>query len=243
LVFSIAVAGKGGTGKTTIAALLISRLDRVLAIDADANSNLNEVLGVKVDTTIGKVREKVLENPPNGMTKQEYLKYQLHRSLVESDNFDLLVMGRPEGPGCYCYANHLIRMYIDVASADYNYVVMDNEAGLEHLSRRTTNFVDILLIVSDPSCRGIETAARVRDLAKEMDLKIGKIYFIVNRVVNLDGGIKQRIAELGLDLISALPENEEIKRYDFEGVPLVQLPDTNPVVREIIKIKRLITGS
>jgi CO dehydrogenase maturation factor len=240
MVFTIAVAGKGGTGKTTIAGLIISKLNRVLAIDADANSNLNEVLGVKVETTIGKVREKILENPPDGMTKQEYLKFQLHRSLVESENFDLLVMGRPEGPGCYCYANHLIRLYIDIASADYNYVIMDNEAGLEHLSRRTTNQVDVMLIISDPTYRGIMTAARIRDLSKEMNLSIGKIYLIVNRTVNLAPELKKLIDDTGLDLLATLPEDDDVKTYDSQGKALVELPATNPVVQEIEEIKNQI---
>ena len=237
MTFTIAVAGKGGTGKTTIAGILISKLDRVLAIDADPNSNLNEVLGVKVEHTVGCVREKVLEEPPGGMTKQEYMKFQLNKSLVEADNFDLLAMGRPEGAGCYCYANNLIRNYIDFASKDYKFVVMDNEAGLEHLSRRTTNYVDVLLIVSDPTVRGIKTAARVRDLSKEMKLKIGKIYLIVNRSVKLDSGLKELITDLKLDLLAVLPEDEEIKKFDLQGKALVELDEKNQVVREIEKLK------
>jgi len=227
MTFTIAVAGKGGTGKTTIAGILISKLDRVLAIDADPNSNLNEVLGVKVEHTVGCVREKVLEEPPGGMTKQEYMKFQLNKSLVEADNFDLLAMGRPEGAGCYCYANNLIRNYIDFASKDYKFVVMDNEAGLEHLSRRTTNYVDVLLIVSDPTVRGIKTAARVRDLSKEMKLKIGK----------MDSGLKELITDLKLDLLAVLPEDEEIKKFDLQGKALVELDEKNQVVREIEKLK------
>jgi len=237
MTFTIAVAGKGGTGKTTIAGILISKLDRVLAIDADPNSNLNEVLGVKVEHTVGCVREKVLEEPPGGMTKQEYMKFQLNKSLVEADNFDLLAMGRPEGAGCYCYANNLIRNYIDFASKDYKFVVMDNEAGLEHLSRRTTNYVDVLLIVSDPTVRGIKTAARVRDLSKEMKLKIGKIYLIVNRSVKMDSGLKELITDLKLDLLAVLPEDEEIKKFDLQGKALVELDEKNQVVREIEKLK------
>ena len=167
--FVIGFAGKGGTGKTTIAALTVRYLlektkKAVLAVDADSNSCLNEALGVEIHATIGKLREEALDNVrssadrPGGMNLEQLFDYQVQQSIIESKGFDLMVMGRPEGPGCYCAANNIIRKYTDQLADDYSYVVIDNEAGMEHLSRRTTHKVDLLLIVSDPTQKGVLTA-------------------------------------------------------------------------------------
>lgn len=192
MAFFIAMAGKGGTGKTTVAGLIIRSLLKkdkkpILAVDADANCNLNEVLGVKIEETIGRIREELL-NVPQGMTKDAYIGYRVQQALVESNGFDLIAMGRPEGAGCYCYANVLCKKYVDILAENYKYVVIDNEAGLEHMSRRTTHGADLMVIVTDASLRGIITAGRIRDLAEELKLKIDKFVVILNRV---DGELSQ----------------------------------------------------
>ena len=191
--FTIALAGKGGTGKTSLCGLTIRYLTEkkrgaVLAVDADANSNLNEVLGVSVHATVGRLRETSLEAVkstaprPGGMSMEQLFDYQIQQAIIESKGFDLLVMGRPEGSGCYCAANNIIRKYMDNLADKYTYTVMDNEAGLEHLSRRTTQDTDLLLIISDSSVRGIMTAGRIGELVKELKLNVKRSVLIVNRV-------------------------------------------------------------
>ena len=182
MAFTIAVAGKGGSGKTTLATLTILQLIRqnkgpVLAVDADPNSNLNVGLGMKFEETIADLREEVLTKEiPSGMSKTEFFDYRLHECLVEGNKVDLLVMGRPEGSGCYCAVNNLLRQYLSRISKQYKYVVMDNEAGMEHLSRRTTDGVDVLLITSDPTIVSIRSAARIQEIALQIKLKIKDIY-------------------------------------------------------------------
>jgi len=252
---TIAVAGKGGTGKTLIAALLIkyiaeNRLGTVLAIDADPSTNLNLALGVPVYETVGDIREETLQeiqsgSPLGGMSKPDYLDLRIQQSLVEERDFDLLAMGRPEGPGCYCAANNMLRLSIDRLSKFYDYVVIDNEAGLEHLSRRTTRDVDLLLVVSDPTMRGIIAAGRAAKLTQELEIRVGDIGLIVNRVPGDDSGrlklasrLEQAIVENGLRLIGLLPEDPTVGEYDAKGLPLIELPPETPVrqaMEEIIK--------
>lgn len=238
MAFFIAMAGKGGTGKTTVAGLIVRvLLDKgktpILAVDADANCNLNEVLGVKLTETIGKIREELLEVPP-GMTKDAYIGYRVQEALVESDGFDLIAMGRPEGPGCYCYANVLCKKYVDILANNYNYVVVDNEAGLEHMSRRTTHGADIMVVVTDASQRGVITASRIRDLAEELKLKIKKTVLILNRV---EGEVGQEtmkeIEKTGLELAAVLPADNTIKEFDEKGIPTLKLPADNPVLKKV----------
>ncbi len=189
MAFTIAVAGKGGTGKTTIAALAVRALREagartVLAVDADPNACLHESLGTQVERSVGEITEEMLANAnsnPSGMTKDAWLEYNVQMFVVEEPEFDLLSMGRPEGSGCYCYANNLVRGCLDGLQRGYEFVVMDNEAGLEHLSRRTTRNVDVLLMVADPSVRGIRTAATLNSLADELKVAVGARYLIVNR--------------------------------------------------------------
>ncbi|MEK6692824.1 MAG: AAA family ATPase, partial [Nitrospirota bacterium] len=211
MAYVIAFAGKGGTGKTTLSGFTIRYLKEkkkgpVLAVDADANSNLNEVLGLKVHATVGGLRERSLAtvragDRPGGMSMDKLFDYQVQQCLIEAEGFDLLVMGRPEGPGCYCAANNIIRKYTDKMSEDYSYVVIDNEAGLEHLSRRTTHDVDILIIVSDPTVRGIITARRIKELIKELDLKVKRSALIVNRISNESEDELIKVAsDQGLDI-------------------------------------------
>ena len=236
--FTIAVAGKGGTGKTSLCGLTIRYLTErkrgaVLAVDADANENLNDVLGVTVHATVGKLRETSLEAVkstaprPGGMSMEQLFDYQIQQALIEANGFDLLVMGRPEGSGCYCAANNIIRKYMDKLADTYPYTVMYNEAGLEHLSRRTTQDTDLLLIISDSSVRGIMTAGRIGELVKELDLNVKRSVLIVNRVqdgTSEDKALLQAIGQQGVEFAGFVPADELIFEYDLNGKPLVQLP-------------------
>lgn len=244
----IAIAGKGGVGKTTTSGLIIRALidagkNTVLALDADPNSNLNEVLGVDVEETIGKIREDFKVNAPRlevGIYKDKMIEMNVHQALVEGKGFDLLVMGRGEGPGCYCAANNLFKSYIDALQGNYDWVVMDNEAGMEHLSRRTTSDVDYLFIISDPSPRGILTAARIKDLAGEINISAGEISLIVGRVNGkLDPRLEQNIRDKGLDLLGTISIDDNIYEMDLEGGSVFDLPKYSPAleqVREMLKM-------
>jgi CO dehydrogenase maturation factor len=236
--FTIAVAGKGGTGKTSLAGLTIRYLTEkkkgaVLAVDADANANLNDVLGVKVHATVGRLRETSLEAVkstaprPGGMSMEQLFDYQIQQALAESRGFDLLTMGRPEGAGCYCAANNIIRKYMDKLADSYPYTVMDNEAGLEHLSRRTTQDTDLLMIISDSSVRGIMTAGRIAGLVKELKLNVKRVVLIVNRVqdgTSEDQALLKAIEQQDVEFAGFVPADELIFEYDLNGKPLIQLP-------------------
>jgi len=242
MTMTIAMAGKGGTGKTTIAGLLIRFLVKkgmvpILAVDADANANLNEVLGLRVETTLGEAREGLKDGVPTGMTRDLYMEYKVQQSLVESHGYDLIVMGRPEGPGCYCHANTLLSRYVETLCANYRVVVMDNEAGMEHISRLLARRADILLIVSDPTQRGILAAKRIRDLARELKLDIKKDYVIINRVSGqLPPAVKDAVDAVGLNVAGYVQEDELISRYDSEGRPTVELPDDAKSVQALNEI-------
>jgi len=237
LSFTIAVSGKGGTGKTTLAGMIIRfLLDKgkgpILAVDADSNSNLNEVLGVGIRSTIGDAREMMKKEVPVGMTKDIWFELKVQESLTEAKGFDLVAMGRPEGPGCYCAANTLARKCLDLLTGNYRYIVIDNEAGMEHFSRLTTRDVDLLFIVSDSSQRGILTASRIRDLIHELDLRIVHEVLIINRVQGEPGPeIFEEVKKQNLELGAILPADEEVYRYDSEGKPTFQLPLESKAVR------------
>jgi CO dehydrogenase maturation factor len=236
--FTIAVAGKGGTGKTSLCGLTIrylteKRRGAILAVDADANANLNDVLGVKVHATVGKLRETSLEAikstapRPGGMSMEQLFDYQIQQALIEAIGFDLLVMGRPEGSGCYCAANNIIRKYMDKLAGTYPFTVMDNEAGLEHLSRRTTQDTDLLMIISDSSVRGIMTAGRIGELVKELKLNIKRSVLIVNRVqdgTSEDKSLLNALKQQDVEFAGFIPADELIFEYDLNGKPLIQLP-------------------
>jgi CO dehydrogenase maturation factor len=248
MAFIIALAGKGGTGKTTIAALTIRYIIEkkkmpVLAVDADSNSCLNEALGVEVRTSIGTLREESLHlirsgsDRPGGMSMEQLFDYQVQQSLIESKGFDLMVMGRPEGPGCYCAANNIIRKYTDKLSSSYPYVVIDNEAGMEHLSRRTTYKVNLLLIVSDPSVRGIHTAKRINELVDELNLEIDKRALIINRVSEEEVlKLKQYAGECGLFVAGLVPQDAIIFDFDIQGKPVIQIPDDSKALKAVFEI-------
>lgn len=237
MTYTIAVSGKGGTGKTTLCGMLVKYLldtgkNPILAVDADSNSNLNEVLGVEVRSTIGEARELMREDVPTGMAKETWFEYKVNEALIEATGYDLLVMGRPEGPGCYCAANTLARKYIDILSHNYRYVVIDNEAGMEHLSRLTTQNVELLIIISDPSNRGVITAGRIRDLVRELNLDIERSVLVVNRAPgDLDPAIARRAEELRLELAGTIPADETVFQFDVEGKPTFGLPADSPAVR------------
>lgn len=232
----VAMAGKGGTGKTTIAGLLVRFLLQkgmkpVLAVDADANANLNEVLGLEVPSTLGKAREGLKQDVPAGMTRDVYMEMKVEEALVESEGYDLIVMGRPEGAGCYCHANTLLSKYMDRLCGNYQAVVMDNEAGMEHMSRLVSRRADILLIVSDPTQRGLQAATRIRDLARELNLDVKKDYVIINRVkAELPSAVKASAEASGLNLAGYVPEDPLIAQYDTEGRPTAELPDDSVAV-------------
>ena len=238
---TIAVAGKGGVGKTTTCGMLIDYLTKkgqgpVLVVDADANSNLNEVLGVEAEVTLGTIREEMANaelrgTVPAGMTKADYAEFKFNSALIEEDDFDMIIMGRTQGKGCYCYVNGVLKTQVDKYAKNYKYVVMDNEAGLEHVARGTLPHVDTMLLISDCSRRGIQAVARVAEMIEEMELKPGKLGLIVNRAPGgvLDDGVKAEIEKHGLNLLGVLPQDEGVYRCDCDGEPSAKLPDSNPV--------------
>ena len=249
---TIAIAGKGGTGKTLIAALLIKLLSQkglVLAVDADPAMNLNQALGLPLDEnrTIGRIREKMTEDVYKrrfspSISKNEYMYGKILESLVESTGFDLLAMGRPEGPGCYCAPNEFLRASLDqlVKSYKYAYIVMDCEAGMEHISRQTTRDVAVLLIMSDPTMRGITTAARIKELIGELRTKVDTVRLVVNRVKGeLSPEITKVIDESALQIVATIPEDPNIAELEMKGTPLIELPQDSPLqvkVKEIANI-------
>ena len=235
---NIAVAGKGGVGKTTIAGLFVrylvdKGLTPVLAVDADSNANLNEVLDLEVETTLGDAREEMksisAQNP--NMTKDMLIEMRVNQSLVEAKGFDLIAMGRPEGAGCYCAANNLLTASMDALSKNYKYLVIDNEAGMEHISRVTTARIDLLLAISDPSRRSLTAAKRVIDLAKEMKVLSGQSYLVLTMVRGEPAPeLLKAVEDMGLNLAGWVPDDDELAGWDLSGKPISQLPAGNPVV-------------
>ncbi len=242
----VAVSGKGGTGKTVIAALLVRCFTgmgrEVLAIDADPDSNLAEALGVEVERTLGEIREEMLakmESLPPGVSWRTTLEYETHRAIVEAEDFDLLSMGRPEGQGCYCAVNHVLRQIIDTLAENYEVVVIDTEAGLEHLSRRTTQSVDVMLVVTDTSKRGITTALRIKELAEELSIGFRKLAVVINRATpETEGRLQEYAEELGLEVAGVVPEDAQVRELDLRGEPLLKLSEDSPAARAVCGIAR-----
>lgn len=235
---TIVIAGKGGTGKTTIAALMIHILSQkglVLAIDADPATNLNQALGVELQKTVGNIREEMSQAVQSGtlspsVSKHEYLEGQIRAALVESKGFDLLAIGRPEGPGCYCAANNMLRLSIDKLGRDYRYVVIDSEAGLEHISRQTTRDVDILIIVSDPTMRGIKTAAAIKGLIGEIRTRVGRIVLVVNKCPDgLPPSIAQAAKQHGFEQPLSIGQDSSLAELEIKGQPTTELPVNSPL--------------
>jgi CO dehydrogenase maturation factor len=237
--YVMAMAGKGGTGKTTIAALIVrlikeKKLGSVLAIDADPNSNLGESLGVQAGNNIGKILDDLSLDPdkvPSGMAKERFIQFQVQSAIQEEDGFDLLSMGKPEGPGCYCYVNNVLRGVMTKLIQDYDYIVIDNEAGLEHLSRRTTRFADMLIVVSDASSVGLKSAKRINELVKELKFEVKKSTLLINRS-NKD--IPQgKIRETGLEYLGSLPTDAEIEELSLEGKSIFNLKSDAPILKAL----------
>ncbi|CAA7602921.1 CobQ/CobB/MinD/ParA nucleotide binding domain protein [Acididesulfobacillus acetoxydans] len=243
----VAVAGKGGVGKTTFTALMLRQMIRekkgisILAVDADPNANLNEVLGLEVTATISDLLEET-KNPksiPTGMPKDVFVQYKLQQSLVESKDIDLLVMGGPQGPGCYCYPNDLLRKYLEDLGENYDFVAVDTEAGLEHISRRTIPHIDIMFVISDSSARGIRSAGRVNDLIRGLKAEVGEVYLVVTKTVpdSLDS-LADEIAVTGLKVIGDIPLDPLVVTQDLAGKALYDLPDEAVSVQAVEKIVR-----
>lgn len=248
----IAVAGKGGVGKTTLCGLLIQYLCEsgkkpVLAVDADANSNLNEVLGVKTEITLGELREEIERagvdsryQIPAGITKQDYLEMRLADAITEEDDYDLMVMGRTQGQGCYCFVNGLVQTQIQRLQSHYPYIVVDNEAGMEHISRGILPTMQTAILVSDCSRRGVQAAGRIARLVEELNFKPQKMGLIVNRAPEgrLDAGTMEEIQKQNLELLGVIPHDDMVYRFDCDGRPTIQLPADSPVraaLKEIVE--------
>jgi len=243
MAFSIALAGKGGTGKTTVAGMLINYLvnngkSPVLAVDADANANLNEVLGLDVDDTLGNAREEMKRGDvPSGMTKNVFMEMKLEQAIVEAPGYDLIVMGQPEGSGCYCAANTLLTGFLERMTGNYPYVVMDNEAGMEHISRLTTRDVDYLLLVSDTSRRGLQAAGRIHQLANELNIGVKKSGLIINRCKQEPPqAAMDAVNSDGLEVLGTIPDDIDVYEYDLAGKPTVGMPEDNPAIQAAGKV-------
>ncbi len=249
--FNIAVAGKGGTGKTSLASLVIRYLMKkgagpILAVDADPNANLGESLGLDIKQTVGSIiasfnEEKI--NIPAGMTKEAYLDVKMNEAVVEAKGIDLVTMGRGEGPDCYCYPNVILRKFADTLSGNYPYMVMDNEAGMEHLSRRTTQNVDELLLVSDHSIKGVRTLARIRELVDELKLEVKRQSVLINRVPDgIDPIVAREMSRLGIEPTATIPLDDEVYQYDIELKPLLDLPDSSRAVQAVNNLMTNLLG-
>ncbi len=242
----IALAGKGGTGKTTTSALLLKYLTEkkvtpVLAVDADANANLNELLGLKVNNTLGKIRKELKDEMPPGMTRDQFMEMKIHQALIEESGFDLMVMGQPDGPGCYCAANQYLAMTMDKLAENYAYIIVDNEAGMEHLSRMNLRSIDYLLIVSDPSSRGILTAKRIADITGPLKLEVKSQHLIVNRAPDpvpsaLQEKIDDAVSQAELPLGGIFSSSNDLINQELSGGSYLQLPNDSKIIRQAFDV-------
>ena len=249
MTHTIAVAGKGGVGKTTTCGMIIDYLSKhgktpILVVDADANSNLNEVLGVEVETTLGDIREEMAQAEkrgdiiPAGMTKAEYAEYRFGSALIEEDDYDMLVMGRTQGKGCYCFVNGILQSQLDKYVGQYRYTVIDNEAGMEYLARGTMPHIDTLLLVSDCSRRGIQAVGRIAQMVQDLKLNPGRMKLIVNRAPGgmLNAGVREEIERFGLELAGVLPQDDAVFEADCDGRPSSQVSADAPIKRALSDI-------
>lgn len=239
---TIALSGKGGTGKSTVAALIVRWLSEnsersILAVDADSNVNLNDFFGVQLKETVGSIREELKSKTrplPGGMSKVQFLEYKIQNTLIETPRYDLLTMGRPEGPGCYCYANNLLRDILMTLSSNYGYIIIDNEAGMEHLSRRTAQAIDLLLIVSEPTVRGVRTAARITTLLHELDTRVVRKHLVFNRVRGtIPEAVSRTLREESLDCCLLIPEDPSVYQTGQRGDPIWNLSNESPAYSAI----------
>ena len=243
----IAVGGKGGVGKTTLAALIVRGLLRsgkkpILAVDADPNTNLPEALGLPADLTVGALLARFIDEKisiPQGMTKESYLQVQMHTAVAEGKGLDLVAMGRGEGPGCYCYPNLILRGFVEDLSGNYPYVIIDNEAGMEHLSRRTSERIDHMILVSDPAIRGLRSVKRIHELIQELKLDVGRLSLVITRAPDsLPPALIKEAEGLGIPLAGLIPPDEQIQTLDLEQKPLTELPDDSPAVAAVAAIMK-----
>lgn len=244
-----ALAGKGGVGKTTIGGMLVRYLVEevkkgpVLAVDADPNSNLNETLGVAVRSTIGQAREDLKKDVPTGMSKDNWVEYRVQEAVIEAKGFDLLVMGRPEGPGCYCAANSLAKKYIDALKSNYSFVVVDNEAGMEHMSRLVTQDVDVLYVVSDPTPRGILTVSRILSIIGELGLHIGKTEVVVNRAdARNEGTVLRAARERSIVIAGTVRNDDALLGNDAAGNSIFEPDRTSGALSDAYAVFRATMG-
>ena len=249
MTHTIAVAGKGGVGKTTICGMIVDYLTKtgkapILVVDADANSNLNEVLGVEGDVTLGEIREEMAHaekhgDPiPGGMTKAEYAEFRFNSALTEEDDFDMLIMGRTQGKGCYCFVNGLLQTQLQKYYGNYRYMVIDNEAGMEHIARGILPHIDTLLLISDCSRRGVQAVGRIAEMVDELELKPGKMKLIVNRAPEgqLNQGVREEIEKHHLDLAGVLPQDELVYEADCNGEPSSKVAETAGIKKALGEI-------
>jgi len=247
MTMTIAVAGKGGTGKTTFVALLIKYirshdLGYIMAIDGDPSANLNLALGMELYETVGHIREATSIQVQTGrydtsIPKSDFFEYRINESLVEGDRIDLIAMGRPEGPGCYCAANNILRNVIDRLGDQYDFVVIDNEAGMEHISRQTTRHVDKLFVITDMTMRGLAAAGHIVQLVKELGTRVRDTYLVINRVNHqIPAMMQQKIKDLGLHLIGTLPNDENVTKFDMIGKPIFEISEEAPVYQAVVEI-------
>jgi CO dehydrogenase maturation factor len=237
---TIAISGKGGVGKSTLSALALRVITRdwgktALAVDADPNATLGAILGVPVAATVADLREETLEKKnaiPHGMSKDRFVELRIQQSILEESGFDLLTMGHPEGPGCYCFVNSLLRRYLDRAAEDYPYVLIDNEAGMEHLSRRTTRNVDLLLVVAEATVVGLDSARRIARLAAGLPIAVRRSALILNRVLpsGVPDSLRERVADTGLDVAAEIPMDPDILESAASGESLLNLREDNPTL-------------
>ncbi|MCW5203567.1 CO dehydrogenase maturation factor [Candidatus Electrothrix communis] len=242
----IALAGKGGTGKTTTSALLLKylvarKMTPVLAVDADANANLNELVGLDVQTTLGQIRKELKGDMPTGMSRDQYMEMKIHQALIEETGFDLMVMGQPDGPGCYCAANQYLAMTMDKLAENYKYIIVDNEAGMEHLSRMNLCSIDYLLIVSDPSARGIMTARRIADITGPLKLEVKHQYLLVNRAPDpvppaLQAKIDEAVAEADMDLAGIVSSSDDLIDQELSGASYLELAEDSKVIEQVFAV-------
>jgi CO dehydrogenase maturation factor len=249
----IAMAGKGGVGKTTVSALVARYFAKhettpLLAIDADPNSNLGETLGLRIDKTVGDIREDFMKDPqgiPSGMDKVNYLEMLMNQVLIEQPAFDLLVMGRQEGQGCYCMVNNILHRFADELESNYQYLLVDNEAGMEHLSRRTSGRVDMLLMVTDYALRGLRAIGRINEMLGDLKIEVANKGLIVNRApATLSRVFLDEVEQIGVPIIATIPDDSNLLEFDMQRRSLIELEEDSPAVAAVHgtmeKVKKLI---